>query len=118
MPPDGTDAARAFYSDVLQLSETPVPMEMVGLDLLWFQLGDTELHLFAEPIRGDRSARHFCIAVEDIEAVRMRLDAAGVPVVGATPLPGRARIFCRDPFGNLVEFTAIEIDVKQASAGR
>ena len=45
IPPEGMDAARTFYSEVLQLTETPVPREVAGLDLLWYQLGDTELHL-------------------------------------------------------------------------
>lgn len=115
IPPEGMDAARTFYSEVLQLTETPVPREVAGLDLLWYQLGDTELHLFAEAMRGDRSARHFCIAVEDVEAVRVRLEAAGVPLVRTTPLPGRPRLFCRDPFGNLVEFTTVEADTTQNS---
>jgi catechol 2,3-dioxygenase-like lactoylglutathione lyase family enzyme len=106
--PGGTEAARDFYGDLLQLTEIAVPRSVSSLDLLWYRLGDTELHLFAEEIQADRSARHFCIEVADLEALRVRLEAAGVPMVGATPLPGRPRHFCRDPFGNLIELTAIE----------
>ena len=108
IPPDGADAARRFYSDVLQLAEMAVPREMSSLDLVWYRLGDTELHLFAEQVQADRSARHFCIAVDDVDALRTRLEAAAVPVVGAAPMPGRRRHFCRDPFGNLIEFTSLE----------
>jgi catechol 2,3-dioxygenase-like lactoylglutathione lyase family enzyme len=106
-PPGRVGEARAFYGDLLGLEEIPVPAALIGLDSLWYRLGDTELHLFEEPVAPDRSARHFCIAVDDVESLRRRLEGAGVPVVGATPLPGRPRYFCRDPFGNLVELTTI-----------
>ena len=110
VPADSIANARAFYVDLLQLDETPVPHALTSLDLLWFSLGDTELHLFIEESHADRSARHFCIAVDDVDSLKVRLEAAGVPVVGATPIPGRPRHFCRDPFGNLIEFTTIEAE--------
>jgi catechol 2,3-dioxygenase-like lactoylglutathione lyase family enzyme len=107
IPPDGSDAARAFYTGILQLEEIAVPREVKALDAAWFRLGDAELHLFFEEMQADRSARHFCIAVDDIDDVRARLEREDVPVVGATPLPDRPRLFCRDPFGNLIEITSM-----------
>ncbi|MEZ4612968.1 MAG: hypothetical protein R2838_22465 [Caldilineaceae bacterium] len=38
------------------------------------------------------------------------MQAAGVAVVGTTPIPGRLRYFIRDPFGNMIEITTIESD--------
>lgn len=110
MPPAHEAAARAFYGTVLGLIEIAPPATLDDLQEIWFQLGsDTELHLFAEPPMGqDHSARHFCLALDDVEALRSRLEAAGVTVVGGPPLPGRSRYFCRDPFGNLVEITTIQ----------
>ncbi len=110
LPPGGKDAARRFYGDLLGLEEVPVPDTLNPLNLLWFRLGDTELHLFSEEPTADRSARHFCIAVDNVEALREQLEAGGVAVVGATAIPGRPRYFCRDPFGNMVEFTTVQFD--------
>lgn len=110
LPPDGKDAARHFYSDLLGLEEVPVPETLNALNLLWYRLGDTELHLFIEEPAADRSARHFCIEVDDVETLRSALEAGGVAVVGATAIPGRPRYFCRDPFGNMLEFTTIQYD--------
>ena len=110
MAPGGETLARQFYRERLGLAELTPPPSLEGLQALWFQLdAGTELHLFAEaPMGQDHSARHFCLAVADVEALRARLEAAGVTVVGGPPIPGRLRYFCRDPFGNLLEITTIQ----------
>ena len=112
--PPGSDAvARAFYGALLGLDEIAPPKSLVALDLIWYKIGDAELHLYAEESMGqDHSGRHFCLAVDDVEALRERLEEAGVAVVGTTPIPGRPRYFVRDPFGNLVELTTIEGDYR------
>ncbi len=75
---------------------------------------NTELHLLVEePAGQDRSGRHLCLAVDDLMPVRERLESAGVTVVGDIPIPGRPRFFTRDPFGNLIEITAIETDYRR-----
>lgn len=109
--PPGSDAqARAFYGDLVGLEEAEVPESIRHLDLVWFRLGDTELHLFAEEPIADRSGRHFCIDVDDLAGLRERLHTAGYEPRDTIPIPGRPRFFCRDPFGNDVEFTTIETD--------
>ena len=110
MQPEQEATARQFYGAVLGLIEVAPPASRDGLQEIWFQLaGKTELHLFAEaPTGQDHSARHFCLAVDDVEALRARLEAAGVTVVGGPSIPGRPRYFCRDPFGNLLEITTIQ----------
>lgn len=107
-PFGSADQARAFYSHVLQLEEIPPPVTLAGLDLVWYRLGETELHLIGEEPRPDSSGRHFCIAVDDQSALRQRLVAAGYAVEDTIPIPGRPRFFCRDPFGNSIEITTIE----------
>ncbi len=116
--PPGTDAeTRAFYGTLLGLDEVAPPKSLHALDLIWFKLGDTELHLFAEPPTGqDHSGRHLCIAVADVEALREKLEGAGMSVVGTIPIPGRPRYFVRDPFGNLIEITTIEADYTDIEA--
>lgn len=111
-PPGSDTAARHFYGEVLGLEEITPPTALADLDVIWYRLGEgTELHLLTEEPQGqDRSGRHFCLAVESVEALRERLEDAGIAVVGTTRIPGRPRYFCRDPFGNMVEITTIEGD--------
>lgn len=117
-PPGSDSMARAFYGDLLELEEIPTPRSLASLDLIWFRLGDSELHLFAEePMGQDHSGRHLCLAVDDVEALRGRLEAAGCSVVGTLPIPGRPRYFTRDPFGNLLEITTIEGDYRDLEQG-
>jgi hypothetical protein len=42
-----------------------------------------------------------------VEALRLRLIAAGIRVAADVPIPERPRYFVRDPFGNLIELTTI-----------
>jgi catechol 2,3-dioxygenase-like lactoylglutathione lyase family enzyme len=109
-PPGSGAETRAFYRDLLGLEERPVPQSIQHLDLIWFQVGDLELHCFSEEPIHDPSGRHFCIQVDDVEAVRARLVEAGYDPWDADPIPGRPRFFCRDPFNNTIEFLTIAGD--------
>lgn len=110
-PPGSDDAARRFYGEILGLEEITPPASLRDLNVIWYRLGNTELHILTEEPQGqDHSGRHFCVAVDDVEALHERLEAAGIAVVGTTPIPGRPRYFIRDPFGNLIEITTIESD--------
>ncbi len=111
-PPDSDVMARHFYGEVLGLTEVTPPKALADLNVIWYRLGgDTELHLLTEdPTGQDHSGRHFCLVVDDLEALRERLEEAGIAVVGTTPIPGRPRYFCRDPFGNMVEISTVEGD--------
>lgn len=111
-PPDSGPATRAFYGELLGLEEKPVPDSVAHLDLIWFRVGpnELELHLFAEEPWTDTTIRHFCLVVDDLDAVWQRLEAAGYEPWRPEAIPGRPRFFCRDPFKNIVEFTTIEED--------
>lgn len=117
-PPQSNAQARAFYGALLGLEEVDPPRSLVSLDVIWYRLGhDTELHILVEdPVGQDRSGRHFCLAVDDLIALRERCEAAGITVVGDVPIPGRPRFFIRDPFGNLIELTSIEDDAPNVRA--
>lgn len=106
IPPDGREAARAFYGGVLGLVERDVPPKLDPAALVWFRVGDDlELHLFSTDERPPHGA-HFCLLVdEDLGALRARLEAAGAPTEDTTEIVGRPRFMCRDPFGNRVELT-------------
>jgi catechol 2,3-dioxygenase-like lactoylglutathione lyase family enzyme len=113
-PPGSGDATRAFYAGLLGLQEKPVPETIAHLDLIWFDIGDDmELHLFTENPIDDPSGRHFCIEVDDVDAMRKQLEAAGYQPWDADPIRNRPRFFCKDPFGNTIEFTTILGDYQE-----
>ncbi len=106
--PDGADAARAFYGDLLGLEEKPVPPKLDPRELVWFDLGgDLELHLMQTGDAPPPNA-HFCVAVDaGLEELRARIEAAGFETRTPTEIIGRPRFMCSDPFGNVVELTQL-----------
>jgi catechol 2,3-dioxygenase-like lactoylglutathione lyase family enzyme len=108
--PESRKQAQEFFGRLLALAEKPVPRSIQHLDLIWFQVGESELHCFAEEPQDDRSGRHFCLVTEDVEGTRQKLLAAGYEPWNPEAIPGRPRFFCRDPFGNIIEFTTITAD--------
>ena len=86
------EEALAFYRGLFDFELRGRVPGMAFLDM-----GDQFLAL-SEGRRGPADAeRHFGLVVDDLEALRAALDAAGVEV-----LPGRGLNF-RDPWGNLVQ---------------
>ena len=108
IPPGGAEQARAFYGGLLGLEERDVLPKLDPAGFVWYRAGgDLELHLMLmEEPPADKP--HFCLVVDDLDALRARLDQAGVETHDPTPLDGRPRFTCRDPFGNLVELAHIE----------
>lgn len=103
------DRARGFYESVLQLTACPRPeLPYPGA---WYDLGGgQQLHLMClpdpdagaeRPSHGGRD-RHVALGVDDLGALKRRLDAAGVRYT--TSMSGRAALFCRDPDRNALEF--------------
>lgn len=108
--PRGTASAadaRAFYGGILGLTEIEPPRSLSAMDLVWYRLGDDELHIFAADDAAPDVGQHLCIQVDDLDALRAHLTDRGVPVVDDVAIPNRPRFFCRDPFGNRIECTAI-----------
>jgi len=112
--PEGAGAdVRRFYGEILGLREQPTPSTLAHMGLLWFTAGEgVELHFFPGTPDVD-SRRHFCFDIDDLEETRIRLQEAGLEPFDDTPIPNRPRFFCRDPVGNLVEFTRIEADYRE-----
>ncbi len=108
-PRGSEEQTRRFYGETLGLAEVPVPETLGHLQLIWYGIGADELHLVAEDnVDNTNSGRHLCIEVDDLEALRRRLAAGEIEVRETTPIPGRPRFFCTDPFGNGIEFTQFE----------
>ncbi len=107
-PPGSEHLTRAFYGDLLGLTEIPAPNSLSEMEVIWFKLGENaELHCFREAPLHDRSIRHFCLVTDDLKRMRIKLSEAGYAPYDVEPIPGRPRFFCRDPFGNIIEFTSI-----------
>jgi catechol 2,3-dioxygenase-like lactoylglutathione lyase family enzyme len=103
---DDVERARSFYEDVMGLAPAPRPAE-AGRAGLWFDLGAAELHLSVEENpRNAESKRHVAFeldAGEDLDGLRARFQAAGVPIEEGRQMTGMRRFFVRDPAGNRLE---------------
>jgi catechol 2,3-dioxygenase-like lactoylglutathione lyase family enzyme len=100
---DDLDAAMHFYGEVLGWPMDPRPD--FGFPGAWFNLVHGQLHLVAVGELPSASGAHFCVEVDDLDAVVDALRAAGVEVSAGGGTPGAGRqAFCHDPAGNMIEF--------------
>jgi catechol 2,3-dioxygenase-like lactoylglutathione lyase family enzyme len=103
MPSGEEDAARAFYAEILGLTEVPKPANLAKRGGVWFEGGSLRLHLGVEREFAPARKAHPALLVRNLPALRAHLEAAGVPVVTDEPLEGYDRIHVADPFGNRIE---------------
>lgn len=104
--------SRGFYEGVLGLRPDSARPDM-GFDGVWYGVAaNQQIHLMAlpnpeaglaRPSHGGRD-RHVALGVDDLDALRTKLDQAGI--VYTLSQSGRAALFCRDPDGNALEFIA------------
>lgn len=103
MPEGGEPEARRFYGDLLGLDEVAKPPTLAPRGGVWFERGAVRVHLGVEtPFRPARKA-HPAFVVSDLAALLGRFDAAGQGYRPDDALPGFARVFTDDPFGNRIE---------------
>lgn len=107
-PAGRQDEVRAFYGRLLSMDEITPPHTLKDRALVWFSSGpdSLELHFFPGVVDAEHP-RHFCLEVPHLDTTRRQLEEAGYKPYDTTPIPNRPRFFCRDPFGNLLEFTTI-----------
>jgi catechol 2,3-dioxygenase-like lactoylglutathione lyase family enzyme len=105
IPAGGEAAARAFYGDLLGMTEVAKPDSLAGRGGCWFAAGTAVLHLgVEEPFAPARKA-HPAFTVDELEVLLALLAAAGHDCVRAdNDIPGVRRFHTTDPFGNRVEF--------------
>ena len=110
-----SDLARAkvFYESVLGLTRIP-DRPALPYPGEWYDLGGgQQLHLMNLPnpdaasVRPEHGGRdhHIALAVSNMDALKSRLDAAGVKYTVSQS--GRAALFCRDPDANTLEFVEL-----------
>lgn len=99
--PDGKTAeARAFYGEVLGLTEIEGGHPHGAI---WFAIADIQVHL-REEAAGPLSSRHPAFEIVGLEQARQALIQKGVSISYSSDIDGRQRFFIRDPFGNRIEF--------------
>jgi catechol 2,3-dioxygenase-like lactoylglutathione lyase family enzyme len=108
--PEGCEAeARRFYGDLLGLPEVPKPEPMKPSGGAWFAVGAQQLHVgVADPFIAARKG-HPGLTVageEQLDVLAHRLEEGGAPVRWDHRLPGVARFFTEDPWGNRLELAA------------
>jgi len=103
MPRGREDDARAFYRDVLGMSERPKPENLARRGGVWFYAEAAELHLGVEDDFRAAKKAHPALLVSDVQLIADRCSAAGYAVNSDEPLPGYDRIYVTDPFGNRIE---------------
>ncbi len=104
-----TERALVFYHDVLGLPVDPQRPDL-GYPGAWLAIGAQQIHLLElpnpdpvadRPAHGGRD-RHVALTLQDLDGLRQRLDAAGIPYTLSKS--GRRALFCRDPDNNALEF--------------
>lgn len=103
-PPGSEDRLRAYYVDVLGMTEIPKPPALAARGGCWFRTGGVQLHLGVETDFRPARKAHPGLRVTGIAAYGARLAALGAPVEWDGDLPGHRRFFSRDPVGNRLEF--------------
>lgn len=96
------ERSRRFYRDLLGLKEIAKPRTF-DFVVLWFDLGDQQIHLLHKAEADSRSPRHFALRVADVPAARRYFQERSVPIQETTPIPDADRFFISDPDGNRIE---------------
>ena len=111
IPPGEEAMARAaeFYVSLLGLGPIDKPPSLEGNESIRLRRGEVEVHLGIERNDWERSRRHPAFEVSEFDALRVRLEEAGVEISEETPIPGRTRFSVRDPFDNRIELLEYEV---------
>ena len=99
----GEDEVRRFYGELLGLTEVPKPAPLAVRGGCWLVAPGVALHFGVEEDFRPSLRAHVALLVDDLEALRARLEAAGVVTID-DPMPiGVRRFYTTDPFGNRLE---------------
>jgi catechol 2,3-dioxygenase-like lactoylglutathione lyase family enzyme len=109
-PPGCEEQARAFYGGLLGLRELAKPDVLTARGGCWFACGPQQLHVGVSETFAPATKAHPALSVRDAETLQVllaELDAAGYETRRDVELPGLARGFVDDPFGNRIELVAL-----------
>jgi len=104
IPAGGEDAARAFYSGILGMTEIPKPPELAKRGGAWFTCGTIVLHLGVDHDFRAAKKAHPAFRCDDYASFLDGLKALGVDVTpDELPFNGMQHCYISDPFGNRLE---------------
>lgn len=103
MPAGGEAAARAFYTGLLGLPETPKSPKLTARGGCWFEGPGVKVHLGVEADFRPAMKAHPALLVDDLAAMQAAFEAAGLAIMPDDSVNARARFYVADPFGNRIE---------------
>jgi catechol 2,3-dioxygenase-like lactoylglutathione lyase family enzyme len=104
MPAGEEEKARAFYGELLGMTEIPKPPELAQRGGAWFRAGSVTLHLGVDADFRPARKAHPALLVDDLEAFIQVCQANGLETdTSQPPLEGYKRAHVFDPFGNRIE---------------
>jgi catechol 2,3-dioxygenase-like lactoylglutathione lyase family enzyme len=110
MPKNGEAVGRQFYSGLLGLEELAKPANLAARGGLWFACGALQLHLGVDADFRAAKKAHPALRVRNLPELRAALEEAGHAIkLDPEPIAGVDRFFTEDPFGNRIEFIALEV---------
>ena len=102
--PAGEEArARAFYTGILGIPETPKPPHLARRGGCWFERGSVKVHLGVKSGFVPAKKAHPALLVQGLHELIEKLERAGFPSQADEPLEGYDRVYVDDPFGNRIE---------------
>jgi catechol 2,3-dioxygenase-like lactoylglutathione lyase family enzyme len=105
-PPGCEAEARAFYGRLLGLPELDKPPALAARGGAWFACGAQQLHVGVDQGFTPAGKAHPALVAVDLAAVAERLTGAGAAVHWDEEIPGVARFYTEDPWGNRLEVVA------------
>ena len=96
------ERSRHFYRDILGLKEMAKP-KTFDFKVVWFDLGNQQLHLLHKRDADSISPRHFALRVKDTQQARIYFRGRDIPIQETTPIPCCDRFFIFDPDENRIE---------------
>jgi catechol 2,3-dioxygenase-like lactoylglutathione lyase family enzyme len=109
-PPSCERDARRFYGSLLGLEEVAKPAPLAARGGAWFALGPggQQLHIGVEEDFAPARKAHPALVVSAgaLEGLAERLVEAGCEVRWDSSIPGIARFYVDDPWGNRLELMA------------
>jgi len=104
MPAGEERRVRAFYVDVLGMTELAKPADLQARGGAWFASGSVQVHLGVDAHFVAARKAHPALRCADLDALVARLEQAACAVTHAGSFEDGARhAYVDDPFGNRIE---------------
>ena len=109
--PEGAEGPmRAFYCDLLGMTEVEKPDSLAGRGGFWAEGASIQVHFGVDPVFRPATKAHAAFIVAELGRLVRRLQAAGHVVTPDDRLAGVERVFTADPVGNRIELIAERAD--------